>query len=84
ADFIMVRDKEIPSETGYMAAPTRFITELKKALHSGSVHIRCLGPTRSLQGKVEGTTQWRFCWPEPGGTGGGGDWPPPVRSLRHE
>ncbi|CEL85476.1 hypothetical protein KVR801_200145 [Klebsiella variicola] len=45
---------------------------------------RCLGPTRSLQGKVEGTTQWRFCWPEPGGTGGGGDWPPPVRSLRHE
>lgn len=36
ADFIMVRDKEIPSETGYMAAPTRFITELKKALHSGS------------------------------------------------
>ncbi len=21
---------------------------------------------------------------EPGGTGGGGDWPPPVRSLRHE
>ena len=21
--------------------------------------------------------------PEPGGTGGGGDWPPPVRSLRH-
>jgi hypothetical protein len=25
ADFIMVRDKEIPSETGYMAASTRFI-----------------------------------------------------------
>ncbi|UMS28666.1 hypothetical protein AOY81_23190 [Escherichia coli] len=42
ADFIMVRDKEIPSETGYMAAPTRFITELKKALHSGSVHISYL------------------------------------------
>ncbi|WP_164481805.1 hypothetical protein [Klebsiella pneumoniae] len=22
--------------------------------------------------------------PVPGGTGGGGDWPPPVRSQRHE
>ena len=30
------------------------------------MHGRCLGPTRSQQGKVEGTTQWRFCWPEPG------------------
>ncbi|WP_211116920.1 hypothetical protein, partial [Klebsiella pneumoniae] len=45
---------------------------------------RCLGPTRSLQGKVEGTAQRRCCWPEPGGTGGGGDWPRPVRSLRHD
>ena len=25
---------------------------------------------------AEGTAQRRFCWPEPGGTGGGGDWCP--------
>ncbi|MBC2872809.1 hypothetical protein H7U18_06800 [Klebsiella pneumoniae] len=30
------------------------------------MHGRCLGPTRSLQGKVEGTAQRRCCWPEPG------------------
>ncbi|MCS6036096.1 hypothetical protein LNQ52_00700 [Klebsiella pneumoniae subsp. pneumoniae] len=44
---------------------------------------RCLGPTRSLQGKVEGTAQRRCCWPEPG-VQGRRRLAAPVRSLRHE
>ncbi|MBO2026078.1 hypothetical protein J4733_29260 [Klebsiella pneumoniae] len=46
------------------------------------MHGRCLGPTRSLQGKVEGTAQRDVTGRSPGyraaATGA------PVRSLRHE
>ncbi len=46
---------------------------------------RSLGPTRSLQGISRRHHEVAiFGGQSPGSTEGGGDWPPSVRSLRHE